>query len=534
ASCENENKTNQKASNFKAPDMNVKGEILNVTSSSNADTLDQDKSIYSISFEMIGNLMDGLLQMGSDGTVQKALAKEETVSEDGLIYTFKLRDDAYWANGDPVTAHDFVYAWQREVSPELASDYAYIMVDIAQIKNAKAVNSGQMDVNQLGVRALDDYTFQVELSTPVSYFDQLLYSCMFYPLNKKFVEKCGDSYGTSPDTFLSNGAFILTEYSPDATSVSMIKNTSYYDADKVKLAGLHYDIVKDGKKGLEMYKNGQIDLIELEPEMVDANKSSPEFTEVASGFLYYCSVNMKVEALNNVNMRRALTLAFDRADLVVNAKNNCRPAWTVVPSGFAFGPGGKDFTPDGVEFPEYCSYNPDLANAYLEKAKKELGQDEFTFKLSVAKNSSYSSAVEMKRQIEATLDGVNIEIDAIDGKIHNKLAAGDFELGITAWGPDYADPMTYMALWTTGNDTNYGDYSNPVYDAMIANCTDGELATKPVERWAMLKKAEELVMADAVIFPVYMKTNSDLIKANVKGVDFHAVSLPRVFKHASK
>ena len=171
------------------PASKVNGPVLNVSLDSQLDTLDQQTAVFATSFELIGNMIDGLMQMADDGSVQKAICKEETVSKDGLHYTFKLRDDVYWSNGEKVTAHDFVYGWQRAIDPATKSEYAFMISDIAQIKNAVAINAGQMEPNQLGVRAVDDFTLEVELSVPVSYFDQLLYFCTFYPANQKFVEK---------------------------------------------------------------------------------------------------------------------------------------------------------------------------------------------------------------------------------------------------------------------------------------------------------------------------------------------------------
>lgn len=231
----------------------VSGPILNVSLDATIDTLDQQVSVYATSFELIGNMIDGLMQMADDGSVKKAVCKDMQVSADGLHYTFKLRDDVFWSNGDPVTAHDFVYGWQRAIDPATNSEYAFMISDIAQIKNATAIQAGQMEPNQLGVRAKDDYTFEVELQTPVSYFEQLLYFCTFYPANQAFIEKCGDKYATSPETCLSNGAFLLTDYKVGATSISFIKNTAYYDASKIKLGGIHYEVVESGDEEINRW-----------------------------------------------------------------------------------------------------------------------------------------------------------------------------------------------------------------------------------------------------------------------------------------
>ncbi|MCR5219052.1 peptide ABC transporter substrate-binding protein, partial [Treponema sp.] len=264
------------------PEKTVNGSVLNVSLEASIDTLDQQTAVFATSFELIGNMVDGLMQMADDGSVKKAVCKEESVSADGLKYTFKLRDDVYWSNGEQVTAHDFVYGWQRAIDPATQSEYAFMISDIAQIKNATAIQAGQMEPNQLGVRAVDDFTFEVELQVPVSYFDQLLYFCTFYPANEKFVKKCGDKYATSPETCLANGAFVITEYSPSGKTISFKKNTAYYDAKNVKLAGLHYEIVSNGEEALRRYQSGQLDFVELSGDSINKMKNSPDFRPVDS------------------------------------------------------------------------------------------------------------------------------------------------------------------------------------------------------------------------------------------------------------
>ena len=301
-----------KQSDGHLPEKKVNGPVLNVSLEAAIDTIDQQTAVFATAFELIGNMIDGLMQMADDGSVKKAVCKDMQVSKDGLHYTFKLRDDVYWSNGERVTAHDFVYGWQRAIDPATGSEYAFMISDIAQIKNATAIQAGQMEANQLGVRARDDFTFEVELQVPVSYFEQLLYFCTFYPANKEFVEKCGDKYATSPETCLANGAFILTEYKPGGTSISFIKNTAYYDAANVKLGGIHYEVLTSGEEALKKYQNGQLDFVELSGDAVVRMQNSPEFKPVDSGFLYYLTYNFDDPAFANKNLRRAFTYAIDR------------------------------------------------------------------------------------------------------------------------------------------------------------------------------------------------------------------------------
>ncbi|MBE6353178.1 peptide ABC transporter substrate-binding protein [Treponema sp.] len=518
------------------PAKTVNGPVLNVSLEAAIDTLDQQTAVFATAFELIGNMVDGLMQMADDGSVKKAICKDYTMSSDGLKYTFKLRDDVYWSNGDPVTAHDFVYGWQRAIDPATGSEYAFMISDIAQIKNATAIQAGQMDPNQLGVRAVDDYTFEVELQVPVSYFEQLLYFCTFYPANQKFVEKCGDKYATSPETCLANGAFVITEYSPTGRTISFKKNTAYYDAANVKLGGIHYEIISNGDEALRKYQSGQLDFVELSGEAVEKMKSSPEFTPVDSGFLYYLTFNFDDPMFANKNLRRAFTFAIDRERIITEMADGSAAAYSAIPRGYAFSSTGEDFTPKGIEFPDDCSYNVEKARAYFQQAKRELGVSKFNIQLLTADGETQVIASNsIKHQIEALFPEVNISIKAVPKTERRKImSSGNFQVGLNNWGPDYADPMTYLAMWVTGNDNNQGNYFNPSYNALIASCTDGDLCTRIPERWSALKKAESMIMEDAVISPIYQKCNANLIKKNVRGIAFHAVAINRIYKNTTK
>ncbi len=533
-SCKTGNKVSAKKGPL--PSDKADGPILNISLDSTVDTLDQQIAVYATSFELIGDLVDGLKQMGDDGAIKNAICKEQSVSDDGLVYTFKLRDDVYWSNGEPVTAHDFVYGWQRAVAPETQSEYAFMISEIAQIKNGMAIQAGSMPKEQLGVRAIDDYTFQVELVVPVSYFDQLLYFCTFYPTNQKFIESVGDKYGTSPDTYLSNGAFILKSYEPDTKNIELIKNSAYYDASRVKIGGIHYEVTGDAALALKKYQSGQLDLIEIDSEEIPNYQNSPEFKAVDTGFMYYMAFNMHHKYLKNKNLRRAMTMALDRQKFVDAIADGSKPAWNAVPAGYCADRNGKDFSSTQPYFPELCSFNIEKAREYFELAKQELGTNEITIEFLTADSATQRMyAEEICNQFMTNLPGLKFEYRFVDRKERRKIMARhEFELGLTNWGPDYADPMTYLAMWMTGNDNNNGDYSNPVYDAILAECTDGELCTKLDERWKALKDAERIIMDEAVIMPLFTQCNPNLISPKVKGIAFHAVGISKIYKGTTK
>ena len=511
---------------------------LNIMLETPVESLDPQLATDGTSFEVIADYTDGLMQMDADGAAVPACAESYEVSEDGTTYTFHIREDAVWSNGDPVTANDFVFAWQRAVDPANASEYSYMLSDIGQIVNAAEIIAGEKDVSELGVTAVDDKTLEVQLNVPVSYFLSLMYFPTYYPVNQAFFESCGDTFATSPETTLSNGAFVLTSYEPAATAFELVKNEDYYDADKIQLAGLNYQVIQDSQQALMSYQNGDLDTTLLNGEQVDQVKDDPEFTSVGAGYLWYISPNIKeVPELANLNLRLAMTFALDR-DSICNdvLKDGCAPTYTAVPPEFAAGPDGSDFSADQTMFADACAYDPDKALEYYEAAKTELGQDTFTFDMVVdADDAPQKVAQVVKEQLETTLPGmtINLTIEPKKQRVED-MQNGNFQLALTRWGPDYADPMTYLGMWVTDNSNNYGFWSNADYDAIIAECTTGDLCTDPEGRWSALYDAEKIVMDEAVIFPLYTQCNAEMVSSAVSGIEFHPVALNRVYKNAVK
>ena len=514
------------------------GGDLNVMLETPVESLDPQQATDGTSFEVIADYTDGLMQMDADGQAVNALAESVDVSEDGLTYTFHIRKDANWSNGDPVTAADFVFAWQRAVDPEVASEYSYMLSDIGQIVNAQDIIDGTKDKSELGVKAVDDKTLEVKINVSVSYFLSLMYFPTFYPVNQKFFESCADTYATSPETTLSNGAFILDEYQPAATTIHLTKNADYYDADKVKLEGLNYQVIQDSQQALMSYQSGDLDTTLVNGEQVDQVKDDPSYKAIGAGYLWYISPNMKaVKELQNVNIRYAITMALNREAITTDVlKDGSAPTYTAVPMDFAAGPDGSDFSADQEKFKEVCRFDAAAAVEYWNKGLEELGAKEITITMiHDADDAPIKVAQVVKEQLETTLPGLTVELQQMPKKERvQRMQEGEFELGLTRWGPDYADPMTYLGMWVTKNANNYGFWSNSKYDEIIAECTTGETAMDAKARWAALYDAEQLVMDEAVIFPLYTQCNAELISTNVSGIEFHPVALNRVYKNAEK
>ena len=514
------------------------GEDLNIMLETPVESLDPQQATDGTSFEVIADYTDGLMQMDADGKAVNALAESYEISDDGLTYTFHIREDANWSNGDPVTAADFVFAWQRAVDPEVASEYSYMLSDIGQVVNAQDIIDGAKDKSELGVTAVDDKTLEVQLIVPVSYFLSLMYFPTFYPVNEAFFETCADTFATSPETTLSNGAFVLDEYQPAATTIHLTKNEDYYGADTVKLPGLSYQVIQDSQQALMSYQNGDLDTTLINGEQVDQVKDDPEFEAIGAGYLWYISPNLQaVKELDNLNIRYALTLALNRESITTDVlKDGSKPTFTAVPMDFAAGPDGSDFSADQEKFSDVCRYDADAAVDYWNKGLEELGISELTLTMiHDADDAPIKVAQVVKEQLETTLPGLTVELQQMPKKERvERMQEGDFELGLTRWGPDYADPMTYLGMWITNNANNYGFWSNKDYDAIIDECTTGETAMDPEARWAALYDAEKIVMDEAVIFPLYTQSNAQLISSNVSGIEFHPVALNRVYKNAVK
>ena len=261
---------------------------LNITGSSDIPTIDISKAEDTVSSEVLMNTMEGLVRLDKDGKVVPGVAESWEKSEDGKTWTFKLRKDSKWSNGDTVTAKDFEYSWKRTLDPATASTYGFIMYDIV---GAKDYNLGTVDnADGVGIKAIDDYTLQVDLVRPVHYFDSLMFFKTFLPQNQKVVEQFGQEYGTDKDKMVYNGPFTLTEWKLEDI-YTMSKNPNYWDASSIKIDKVNTKIVKDTNAALNLYETGEIDIVGLSSESVDKYKESPEFKTLLKASTYFFQVN---------------------------------------------------------------------------------------------------------------------------------------------------------------------------------------------------------------------------------------------------
>ena len=523
------------------------GNTISVMLGTNVMSLDTNLATDGDSFEVIADCIDGLTQMDSEGSAVPALAESWDVSEDGCTYTFHLRD-AKWSNGTPVTAADFEYAWKLAMTANVEYNYMFDS-SVGAVKNADNILYNGGDPSTLGVTAVDEKTLKFELEVPVSFFPSLMYFPTFYPINQAFYEGLEEgTYGTSPKTFLSNGAFVLADYTPGTASFSLKKNADYWDAARIKLDGINYQVVGSSDNALMGFKNKSLDIVTVGGDQVASVKGDAELSKnmkvTGAGYMWYLSFSQTANNANgylaNANLRLAFTNAIDRQSLVDNyVMDGSLATYTCVPPQFAASATtGDDFSADQNRFKNVCDNNPDAAKQYLEAAKAELGVDTFDLTMIFGNNEGdevTKVAQALKEQIEAVLPGVTITLAPMTkAERLDKMQNDNYEVALTRWGPDYADPMTYLGMWVTNNANNYGFWSNANYDQLITDCTTGKYITDYDARWSALLDAEKIVMEEAVIAPLYTKANANLINSSVSNVEFHPVAINRVYKNAAK
>ena len=501
-----------------------------------AELFDMDSTIATEAdcLEVISAIIEPLFVTAADGTPVNALCASYETNEESTEYVFHIREDANWMNGVPVTADDFVFAWRRLVDPVTASEYSFMM-EVAAVKNATPIISGELPIEELGVSAVDSKTLKVELDHPVSYFLNLMTFPSFCPINEAFATELGSEYALGADNLLCCGPFYMSAWDVGGNTYQLKKNPSYYDADKVNLDEINFQIIKDPQQTMLAYENGTLDYVRLSGDQIVKYQTMDGFTRIEEGYLWYLSPNLNPKSeeyscgLENENLRMAIALSYDKDVICYEIlQDGSTPADFAIPNRLAIGPDGKDFRETS---PLYLQTDKVKAQEYWEIAKKELGVEEVTIELLYDDSDSTPLIAQfLQSEIENNLPGVHINLKSQPKKSRTELMQNrEYQLGLTRWGPDYADPMTYLDMWTTGSTYNYGEWSNEEYDKLIADA-NGDLANRYEERWEALKQAEALVMEHAVILPVYQKGTAAMVRPGITGLAFFPVGVGTIYK----
>lgn len=500
-------------------------QVLNLLEGSDIPSLNPTLATDSVSFNVLNNVMEGLYRMDEEDNPTPGMAEDVDISEDGLTYTFKIREGATWSNGEPVTANDFEYGWKEVLNPDNGSQYAYVM---SVIEGAEAYNLGEGERDAVGVTAVDEQTLEVKLTAPADYFLGLTSFGVFMPKLESFDQEQGENLGTSAETTLYNGPFKLESWEREQ-GWKMVKNEEYWDAEAVKLDEINFRVVKEVQTGVNLYENGDVDRTGLTSELVAQFQDSEDFSTVVEPTLFYLQFNSAVEALDNQNIRNAIDRAYDKAAISETLlANGSIPANYLVPKDFVTGPDGNDFRDINGDI---GGYDPEEAKQLWEAGLEELGTDtvELEF-LNYDSETAKQIGEFIKGELEKNLEGMTVTIK--QQPFNNKLeleSAGDFEMSFAGWGPDYQDPMTFVDLFVTDGPYNRGKWSNEEFDALIESA---KTSTDAEQRWADLAAAEKIVLEESAISPVYQRGSARLTKPYVKDIVEHAFGADYSYKWA--
>lgn len=482
------------------------GGTLNMRNTMEPTSLNTLLATYAYDFTPINAMIECLYRDDENDVPQPAGAETVDISDDKLVYTFHLREDATWSNGDPVVATDYEFAWQQALNPEVASDYAYMLYFI---HNAEPYFNGEVEWSEVGVKVIDEYTLEVTLDNPLPYATDLFAFPTLAPINQKFYEEVGaDKYATDAEYFCCNGMYELTEWSHNSQIVFQ-KREDYWNADAVGPDEIVYKIITDSQAGLNSYLSREIDYTDLDSGEVvqQAEAAGFEVGVKPARSSYYLIVNTEDEFMSNQNLRLALAYSIDKQALVDTVYQNDNQPMTSFTPPAIMGANDSSFQEALVaERGEMYPGSGDLEKAqeYLQAALEELGctVDELNLSIDCADDSlRRNCATFLQEQWRQNLGIENITVNSMQTKqVSANRQSGDYCMSLGGWSPDYNDAINFLDLWVTDGGNNDSFWSNEEYDNLIAQATaeaDEEV------RQQYLFDAEEILAAEMPIIPLY-------------------------------
>ncbi len=486
-------------------------------------TLDPTKG-QSIGDNEIQHAVTEGLTRNTAGDVQPGIAESWDESDDGLTYTFHLRDDAKWSDGEPITAADFEYSWKRLVNPETASPYAFIG---DCLKNGQAIEQGNMDVDELGVKAIDDTTLEVTLEHPTSYFLSLIGSSGQYaPLRQDVVEEYGTDFAATAEKNVYSGPFVMTSSEDNVWTFE--KNDNYWDKDSIKLDKCELNYVENTDTQLSMYEAGDLDYVQVPTAYVPDYKDKAEV--FANGNVDFCYINSKSDnpVLGNKNFRLALNYALNRNDYnkLANADTYTAFNGLVFPGLQAKGTTyGEAYDLDSYSYP--LDGDQDKATEYLNAAMQELGianASDITVEVVTTDADSSKRIVETLQEQWQNALGINVKIRQVTyADIYGKVfPEHDYEIGYGGWGSDYDDPYSYLELFKGDSSYNYSQYENAEVDSLLTASQDEPDTDTRMDE---LNQVEQIILADGAFVPLQTRNVYYMLDDDTTGINFYYCSL---------
>ncbi len=493
------------------------GKALNWTLTGDLSTTDPSNVPDIPSQDAVQNTGEGLYRVDKNGKLQLAAAKSVEVSKDGMTWSFKLRDNLRWSDGSKLTAQDFVYSWQRTNDPKTAAIGAMFF---SGVKNADAIQSGkEKDVTKLGVTAADEHTLVVTLERPLPQFKSELAMMYFYPEKQSFVEKAGKKFGTSTQNSLASGPYVLKNWNGSSKTYTYVKNKYYWDADKVRTPKVTVTTTADATTSFNLYKAGKSDFALLNATQAKNSTKNSGYKVVNTSATTYMTMNEQNTVLNNLKVRQALSYAVNRKKLANNVLTGAATvAKTFVAQGLANNPTtGTDFTKDATT--KYVSYNKAAAKKAWAAGLKELNKKSVNLTLVTADtDSAKQTAQYLQAQLEAHLKGLTVTAKTVPAKQTSALLkAGKFDLAVSTWNADYADPVDMLQTLVTGASWNMTHWSDKGFDALYQQATTTD-ANNTKKRYADLVALEQYAEKHGAVAPLVYSKMTSLMNPKVTGV----------------
>lgn len=489
-------------------------------------SFDPSVAFDAVSGNPLNNLMEGLVRLDENNEPKEAVAEKVETSEDGKTYTFTLRKDAKWSNGDPVKASDFVYSWLHMLDPKTASPAAFLAYPIV---GAEAYNTGEGKKGDVGIKAVDDQTFEVTLNEPTEAFLNIISNPSFFPINEKVAEDNARWFAEA-DTFVSNGPFKLVSWDHDSKMI-FEKNDQYWDQANVKLDKVEWVMVNDVNTEYQMYQSDELDVSSIPGEMYDQLKDNDELVNSEQAGVAFYRFNVDKEPFTNAKVRQAFAHAINQENIVEYVtKTGQKPAYGFVSYGFV-GPDGKEFR-DTVG--DLTNFDKNEAKKLLEEGMKEEGWDKLpavTLTYGTSPDNQ-KVAVALQDQFKEAL-GVDVKLQSVEPSVFlAEQKELKHQLSRSSFIFDYADPVNALESFITDSSMNRTNWSNKKYDKLIADAKAEQDAAK---RWELLQQAEKLLMEETPVVPIHFYNQLSVQKPSVTGIVRHPVGyleLKNVDKHS--
>ena len=504
---------------------NNRGIIVNLSVEPKTIDPSLNAQIYGVIY--ISHVFEGLTIRDRDNKIVPGVAESWDISDDGKVYTFYLRTNSTWSDGKPVVAGDFVYSWRRQVDPKVASEYSY---QHEPVKNAMAITRGELPVESLGIKAIDDHILVVELEAPTAYFLEVIAFPTFSPLREDIISKYGDKWTLKPETYIGNGPYVMSERNIDQNIV-MVKNDKYWNADEIVANKITFVFMQNGAAAVAGIKDGTLDMVYEPPQQDIPTLTSEGLIQIKPLIAtYYYPINVTNQYLKDPRVRKALSLAIDRNYIVENVtKGGQKPAGGWVP--YEVSDTNGDFRINGGNLydisKEGYAKNIELAKKLLAEAGYPNGEGfpVIEFKTDPGNHVGIFEAVQQMWKEHLNIDCTITQID--NALLGQTLLDKNFMIGRLYWSADYSDPMSMMSLFTSYNTQNNGGYSNKRYDDLIGQAMSTD--DNNIRMKAMHEAEKILIEEDMGAIPLYFFTEPLLVNPKLKDVVYNPLGFHKFF-----